>query len=392
MLRLGGIAIACAAGVLVFAPAATAVVPQGNLVQNAGAEAGQGATDSVSQPPVPGWQVTGTFTAVQYGTSGFPAVADGSRVGGDKNFFAGGPSAPTSTASQTIDVSGAAPEIDGGNLGFTLSAFIGGFSTQGDNASVGAIFLDGSGTALAGHTIGPVTPAQRQNQTILLPQSTSGTVPSGTRTIQILITATRTDGQYNDGYADNVDLTLGPPPAQPVFAKSVEVTPVSGTVLVQVPGSKKFVALASARTIPTGSIVDARHGRVRIQAADGKGGFSFADFYQGEFKLLQPAKEKGITDLDLFGGSFKSCGRGGIAAGKKTKSVRHLWGQGSGKFRTVGRFASATVRGTTWFTDDECGGTLVRVTSGEVTVRDIPKKRNVVVTAPQRYFAAAKKR
>jgi hypothetical protein len=169
------------------------------------------------------------------------------------------------------------------------------------------------------------------------------------------------------------------------------LTPVSGSVLVQVPGSNRFVSVSQVRSLPVGSIVDARKGRVRLQASDGKGGTQFADFFEGVFKLLQPKGGKGLVQLSLFGASFKSCGRGGIAAGKKTKSVRHLWGQGSGKFRTAGRFATATLRGTTWLTDDQCGGTLVRVTTGSVTVRDLPRRRNVVVTAPGRYLAKAKR-
>ena len=76
----------------------------------------------------------------------------------------------------------------------------------------------------------------------------------------------------------------------------------------------------------------------------------------------------------------------------KSKSVRRLWGQGSGKFRTQGRFASATVRGTTWLTNDRCDGTQVQVTTGTVTVRDLVQKRDVPVTAPGTYFAKARKR
>ena len=38
--------------------------------------------------------------------------------------------------SQTIDLTGAPPEIDAGNLPVTLGADLGGFSTQGDNATV----------------------------------------------------------------------------------------------------------------------------------------------------------------------------------------------------------------------------------------------------------------
>ncbi len=375
---------------LALAPAAWAAVPSGNLVQNPGGEAGQGANDASSQPATPSWSVTGTFTQVRYGAPGFPTAEDGSRAAGDKNFFAGGPGGAVSTASQTISVAEAATEIDAGGLGWSLSAFIGGYSTQGDDASVTASFLDPDNLLIGSQTIGPVSTADRKSVTALLPRTASGVLPPNTRSIQVVITAVRSEGNYNDGYIDNVDLTLGPPPPAPAFAKSVELTPVSGTVLVRLPGSARFVDLASTSTLPTGTIVDARKGRVRIEAVNAKGVASFADFYQGQFQLFQRARDKGVVLLTLFGGSFSLCGKGGIASGKKSKSIRHLWGQGSGQFRTMGRFASATIRGTTWFTDDECGGTLVRVTAGRVTVRDIPKKRTVVVAAPKRYFAAAR--
>jgi len=146
-------------------------------------------------------------------------------------------------------------------------------------------------------------------------------------------------------------------------------------------------------SLPVGSIVDTRKGRVRLQASDGKGGTQFADFFQGVFKLLQPKNGKGLVELNLFGGNFKSCPRaGGAGAAAKPKSIRHLWGQGAGKFRTVGRFASATLRGTTWLTNDRCDGTQIRVTTGAVTVRDLVKKRNILVSAPGKYFAAARRR
>ena len=82
---------------------------------------------------------------------------------------------------------------------------------------------------------------------------------------------------------------------------------------------------------------------------------------------------------------------GALAATRipKSRSVRHLWGNGSGLFRTKGRYASATIRGTKWLTDDRCDGTLVRVAKGAVTVRDFPKRKSLVLKAPKRYLALA---
>jgi hypothetical protein len=98
--------------------------------------------------------------------------------------------------------------------------------------------------------------------------------------------------------------------------------------------------------------------------------------------------------MELFGGSFAGCPKSKRASAsakrKPSTSVRHLWGSGNGPFRTQGRYASATIRGTTWDTDDRCNGTNVKVTTGSVTVRDLVKKKNVVVQAPKQYLAKAR--
>jgi len=69
--------------------------------------------------------------------------------------------------------------------------------------------------------------------------------------------------------------------------------------------------------------------------------------------------------------------------------IRHLWGDAKGAFRTKGRYASATIRGTKWLTADLCDGTLIRVAKGSVTVRDLVKRRSLVVRARHQYLALA---
>ncbi len=75
---------------------------------------------------------------------------------------------------------------------------------------------------------------------------------------------------------------------------------------------------------------------------------------------------------------------------KGPKSVLgKLWGSGKGKFRTSGKYASATVRGTIWLTQGECDGTLTRVKRGVVQVRDFKRKKTVTVKAGHSYLARA---
>ena len=81
------------------------------------------------------------------------------------------------------------------------------------------------------------------------------------------------------------------------------------------------------------------------------------------------------------------CPKRKTSAATAPKRVRRLWGNGKGAFRTRGRYASATVRGTIWLTEDRCTTTLIRVRSGRVDVFDLVRRRHVTVRAGQSYVA-----
>ena len=67
--------------------------------------------------------------------------------------------------------------------------------------------------------------------------------------------------------------------------------------------------------------------------------------------------------------------------------MRRLFGDGKGSFRTRGRNAAATVRGTRWSVQDRCDGTLVTVQRGRVEVRDLVRRRTVFVRTGHTYLA-----
>jgi hypothetical protein len=394
--------------VTVLVAPAHAAVPAGNLLANPGAEAGAGAADSSTIIPPPSWTTTGEFTAVKYETSGFPSTAVSSQIGGGTNFFAGG-NVATSTGEQVVNVSVAQPEIDAGRVSAALSAYLGGFSSQDDNARISMIFLAGNGATLGAPEIGPVTAADRGDQTTLLPRSTCGAVPAGTRSIKVVITGTRVSGSYNDGYADNVSLSLvasgtpcpgAVPP--PVLGKTVNVAPASGKVFVSVPAGsafaslavpgikgRKFVPLTEARQLPVGSIVDTRKGSLNLTSASTAAGQVFTGtFSAGVFQALQ--SRNGLTTLPLKGSSFRSCATGKTAsAALSRRAIRRLRANARGRFRTRGRYSAATVRGTIWETIDRCDGTLTKVKRGTVVVRDFRKRRNITVRAGKSYLARA---
>ncbi|MFZ0040138.1 MAG: hypothetical protein WAK93_02440, partial [Solirubrobacteraceae bacterium] len=58
-----------------------------------------------------------------------------------------------------------------------------------------------------------------------------------------------------------------------------------------------------------------------------------------------------------------------------------------GKFRTKGRYSAATVRGTDWFTEDRCDGTLTTVKRGSVNVQDFRTRKTIVLKAGHSFLA-----
>lgn len=179
-----------------------------NLLVNGNAEADTGAPDNNTIVTPTGWTTTGQFTSVQYGASGgFPDNTSPGPTDRRKNFFAGG-NVALSTAAQTVSLSAIAASIDTGARSFVLSAWLGGYSTQDDNATVTVVFQNATAATLATYTIGPATQADRGGNTAFVYKSASASVPVGTRAAIVTITATRLQGTYNDGYADDVSLVL----------------------------------------------------------------------------------------------------------------------------------------------------------------------------------------
>ena len=229
---------------LVTDTAAASLVYSPNLLVNPGAELGDPSLSGYGAVTVPGWMLTGTPTVIQYGTLrrfpwptaspgpvlpaflAFPSYHAGllPTLPSGQQFFGGGPVA-TSTLTQTVDLRGAASEIDQGNVPYELSGDLGGFTIDPSRASVTVDFLDSNGVKLGTGTIGPVTALDRGFQTGLIHRATSGTIPVGTRSARVVVTLTDLNpvlGNYNNAYADNLSFKVGadlpapPPPTPPV--------------------------------------------------------------------------------------------------------------------------------------------------------------------------------
>jgi DNA-binding beta-propeller fold protein YncE len=193
-----------------------------------------------------------------------------------------------------------------------------------------------------------------------------------------------------------VSVPLIVPP--PVLAVSGNVAPISGKVLVRVPGSKSFVALSSLREIPFGTVIEATHGHVSVTTAEPDGKTQTGEFFEGEFVLKQG--RNGMVVAELTGGNFSVCPTARERAHKATAAsthttvsgkhvVRKLWANAHGSFSTKGNYAAGAVQGTEWLTEDLCDGTLIRVTRDKVRVTNLVTHHHVEVKTGHKYLAKA---
>jgi hypothetical protein len=187
------------------ARAATCGVCGKNLVKNPGAEAGRGQTAPGEMGAVPGWTSTaGQFGAAAYtfGSAWFSAASAGPKDKG-KNYFFGGTTvaathAQASIGTQTI-------KLPSGSAGHkaTLSGWLGNYGTN--TTQVRAAFMDASGKTLSAIRIGPDTTIGGENMAL---RSRGGTVPSGAVRVEVIITFTEHDADYNYAGADDISLVL----------------------------------------------------------------------------------------------------------------------------------------------------------------------------------------
>jgi len=179
-----------------------------NLLTNGGAEAGSASPDGYTVVDVPKWTAEGDFTVVVYGTPAFPALDSPGPAERGMQFFAGGPNNAQSSITRTLNLKPLAVDIDTGTVRGTLSGYLGGYSTQNDHADLAVVFFDAAGTELTNISLPTVSSTDRGGVTGLLKRKTVGDVPVGARSARVTLVMTRTEGAYNDGYADSLSLVL----------------------------------------------------------------------------------------------------------------------------------------------------------------------------------------
>ena len=256
-------------------------------------------------------------------------------------------------ASATL-VSASSTVGNGCTLGTAATCFIGTL-VPGGSATVTMVFLTGQ---LGPFTISPTVQADYDTNSDNNSSSTTTTVVSPT-----------------------APAPPPPPPAQPGTYNAV------GTGTIKVNGADRPADLLFV--LSPGDVVDVTNGMITIRGFDG--GFGVFSGTQDGSPSTVPSQftvsiVDGVTVLTLVGGDFSVCSAPRSVSANGTP-IRQLWGSAKGKFRTTGRYASATVRGTVWLIQDRCDGTFTSVVEDIVDVADLPLAKTTAVGPGQSYLA-----
>lgn len=212
------------------ATAEQTAIPAGNLVQNPGAEANAGGEFFNARVPVNGWTMvegadaslqTVRYTPLVKGKpkdARLPHQGLAASIGGGRNFFGGWYPSRHAAAFQTIEIGGAAAEIDSGGVKACLSAYLGGSGASPNATRVTLEFLGEGETRLGQIQAGPVTRGHRRNVTTMLRRAVEGRVPANTRALRVTITMQVTGAPSNYSSADNVSVALTRGSCDPVLA------------------------------------------------------------------------------------------------------------------------------------------------------------------------------
>ena len=184
-----------------------------NLIVNGDAESNPGATDwAIPAAGITSWKpVSGTpsVSLCKWGGYEMSANAPGPSNRGTY-FFCGGAGSALSQITQSIDTSSTAcaQQIDQGNLPYTLDGWLGSGGYDSDSATLTITFRGASAGIAAAPTLGTdrIGPQSGSGLTDL---TSKKTVPTGTRSIDVLLQLTRNSGSDNDGDADNLSFVLG---------------------------------------------------------------------------------------------------------------------------------------------------------------------------------------
>ena len=173
------------------------------------------------------------------------------------------------------------------------------------------------------------------------------------------------------------------------------------------PRARRYVILRPARTfalrlhdgtrwfslpddvrVPIDSTVDAADGPVALQAArNAAGGRQTATVEGGAFRIRQTTGRRPLTTLRLAGEPL-SCAASSARHDRPPRTRSLAVDAGHGRWRVSGRYSDATTQGTRYSVEERCDGTLTTVVEGAVRVRDLGRRRTVLLRPGQSYLAA----
>jgi hypothetical protein len=218
-----------------------------NLLVNGDAEMGPiGA--STANVVISGWSDSGPMSILPYDfedtSQPYLASTDPGAPNPGRAYFWGGVG-PSSTITQTINLTDIRSLVDLGSVPYDLSGWLGGFSVQNDQMELTASFRDANNDVLASATIGPVTAVDRGLETKLLFRRVDGFVPVGTRSVILTLSATRFAGTANNGFADNLSLVLFHPDGHP-DGRTTGILAVTGDLPMDPQNARIEIAIGGA--------------------------------------------------------------------------------------------------------------------------------------------------
>ena len=240
---------ACLAAFALHALAGAAqAAASANLIVNGGAESGLCASDWNAVKTVPGWQVLlGQPTQVCHSIASF---GEPTSPAPGNAFLADGPDGDAAMK-QVVDVASASSAIDGGGVTFKLKGWLGGYGAYSGQAVVTASFLDAAGHLLGtpGKLAG-ATASARGLASKFLAESATGSVPAGTRSIDVQVQFIDTAPSFNVGYVDNLSLTLSTPVPAPKLVVPPSTVPAFDHVFLVMMENTDFSEVVGSSHAP----------------------------------------------------------------------------------------------------------------------------------------------
>ena len=201
-----------------------------NLVVNGDAESGPSAVAPAIAQYIPGWSTTDGISVAPYGGANWITTSDPGPVNPGVNVFWG--TSTDTSMYQDIDVSPAAALIDGSQVNYDVSAWLGATYPTAASPTLTYNFYDWTGKQLAPTAqLGPVA---RAGGISMFETAHTGLLPTGTRRVRITLTF----GVNYRYVADNIAFVLAAPSGPPVVdAAGVESASGFGGFSSIAPGS-----------------------------------------------------------------------------------------------------------------------------------------------------------